>query len=266
MGRSWLATVEDMPRVNRDTRCVFPRYTPNRDLPEYPVSSWGSAFALNYYGRVVFVCTAHQGGVEELDIHTKDGLAFVRVETVKLDVPEELMAGRDFDLLIKDERRFDIFIIVPTEPLPSNSRIVAPSFEGYIRPAMLDGGELFAVPGCPHSDNEIDYDTVHISETTWIVLGKFQGSLHGHPSCYTIDFEDGLEDYQGMSGSPVFRCFYDSHWAEGQEVDEMAWVPQFAGLVIQASKPGWGNTIVFIEGAAIHNALERAVNSVPRPG
>ena len=81
---------------------------------------------------------------------------------------------------------------------------------GILRAEKLKPNEELFVIGYPAERNFIDYDTREIKNTRIAIRAVYEGrSVSDHCHKLNIDRSIELKDYDGLSGSPVFRITAD---------------------------------------------------------
>ena len=106
----------------------------------------------------------------------------------------------------------------------------------------------FFIFGYPNKSRKVDYERFQVVSTQTFLVGRFAGdSLARH--CYELDIEDfnGVEEFNGLSGSPVFS------WPR-KIADNFH--PSFCGMVLRGTRTS--GKVHFLDAAVLRKGLEFA--------
>jgi hypothetical protein len=108
-------------------------------------------------------------------------------------------------------------------------------------------GALLAVAGFPAAVHTIDYEKKQLSTAGFSADGRCVGPAE-QPRCSMMRFNnlEGIDDLNGLSGSPVFRF---------DEITEGVYTTAFVGILIQGTAASGVGT--FINARFVIEALEK---------
>lgn len=122
---------------------------------------------------------------------------------------------------------------------------------GVLEPENLCAGDELFIVGYPSESRIVDYVESKIAYTRKAIRGLFDGpSIGAHCFKTKIDTTVELDDYDGISGAPVFRF-------QKKQIDGEDWTfPMLVGLVLRGS--GQSSTAHFVGAHVIVNAIRCA--------
>jgi hypothetical protein len=187
------------------------------DLPETPLSRFGTAFKLNFGGRFFLICTEHQ--FQDADptsvviISERDQKAVTSHRTY-FAFPAE---NGDLEM---DLRMFEFTELVQSGALSNLGWWNAEDTVSY-----GDKYEIMVAAGYPSCDNGIDYQLLDVKLAPRGVFGRGIGPTFGRLHGISLD-ANLLYDPDGLSGSPVFALVESSG----------GFTAKFAGIVSNAGR------------------------------
>lgn len=217
------------------------------DIPEAPVSTWGSCFLVGFRGRVFVVTAAHL--IKNLDS------SFVAVfphseatKALRLRNGFKWQRGRmdEYDLIVyevvleylsaEDRARSNVLRLDATEAIVWRANAFT---------------SLFFFSGYPSELNDVDYDEGLINTQQVLMSGQYIGPSVAQPTIHQIKVRNPtkLRAFGGFSGSPVLAL--DSKLGDRNVIS-------VAGMAI------WGSSksgmVHFIESAVILELLTMAIH------
>ncbi|MFQ5801994.1 MAG: hypothetical protein ACE5JQ_03740 [Candidatus Methylomirabilales bacterium] len=158
---------------------------------------------------------------------------------------------------IDDEDYKDIFMLrIDLNEFDSSSDapLIAQDMDQGILPAeRLEPNDELWVIGYPSESNFIDYDSREIKNTRSVIRAVYRGrSVSDHCHELIIESSIKLENYDGLSGSPVF------HMKQLNRNGQVADYPLFVGMLLRGTASG--GSAHFVSSSVIVNIVNLVEN------
>src|SRR6266568_3721910 len=209
-------SIEDLPEVDRATKCALPLIFTSSEHPEYP-GIRATSTALRYGRETVFVTAAHVVA-RNADRTTIELALGFRGEPLRCGIRDAVKPRPTGD---EDAALCDFAVLRPvSSPSFIEGDSEAHDISRFARMAAAHPKSLFAMCGYPSghpSGNIIDYSAHTITFGLQLAIGTYRGPspFKGHHTLDVDTAQTGGPD--GFSGGPVFRLLFDE--------ERQTWIP-----------------------------------------
>jgi len=213
---------------------------------DYAYFGLGSSALFSSAANIYWVTAKHVIENQRQDINS------VRVfpsESSRRSIPFEVLLKIEEDP--NDSDYADLFIAQVNNAefqISGDAIITAQRFDDGLLPSskLCFGDELFVV-GFPGASRAIDYEEFKIKYQRSIYVGKYAGkAIMQH--CHKISFsrDHGLNDFNGLSGSPVYKMLLISNIVQ----------PLVVGILLRGTASS--SSGYFVESDVLHYAIQKS--------